>query len=50
MAVVFVLVMLMLQAGPVQSQTPDEACAADSLYLISPEEIGLKLEIEGSVD
>lgn len=50
MSVVFVLVMLMLQAGSVLAQTPDEACAADSLYLISPEEIRLNLEINGSED
>lgn len=47
---VLVLVMLILPAGSVLAQTPDEACAADSLYLISPEEVRLQLEIKDSVD
>ncbi len=32
---------------PAMAQTPDEACAADSLYLISPEQLDLKLEETG---
>ena len=43
----FVLVMLMFQAGSALAQTPDEACAADSLYLISPEILDLRLETTG---
>lgn len=42
-----VLVMLCLQVGPALAQTSDEACAADSLYLISPEAIDLVFETTG---
>ncbi|MEN8007250.1 MAG: hypothetical protein ABFS42_09565 [Candidatus Krumholzibacteriota bacterium] len=38
---------LLLQAGVAGAQTPDEACAADSLYLISPEMLDLRLETTG---
>ncbi len=50
-AVGFVLVMQLLQVGFALAQTPDEACAADSLYLISPPpgSLDLKLETEGRV-
>lgn len=44
---VFVLVVLVLQVGGAWAQTPSEVCAADSLYLISPEAIDLKLETTG---
>jgi hypothetical protein len=43
----FVLGILLLQVGYVRAQTPDEACAADSLYLISPEMLDLRLETTG---
>ena len=33
--------------GPAAAQTPDAACAADSLYLISPAAVDLKLETTG---
>ncbi len=38
---------LSFQVVPAVAQTPDAACAADSLYLISPEMLGLKLESAG---
>lgn len=44
---VLVLVMMMLQVGSAPAQTPDEACAADSLYLVSPEVLDLRLETTG---
>ena len=39
--------MALSSAGAVLAQTPDEACAADSLYLISPDELDLRLETTG---
>ena len=42
-------VLLFMQAGAVTAQTPDEACAADSLYLISPETIDLRYDTSGKV-
>ena len=39
------IAVLLLQAAPLWAQTPDEACAADSLYLISPEALDLGLNI-----
>jgi len=45
-ALVFVVVMLLLPLGA-SAETPDEACAADSLYLISPEALDLRLETTG---
>ncbi len=44
---IVVLVMLLLQVGSAWAQTPSEVCAADSLYLISPEAIDLRLETTG---
>lgn len=38
---------LLLLAGPAAGQTPDAACAADSLYLISPENLDLDLQRQG---
>ncbi len=46
-ASILVLAMLLFQAGSAWAQTPDEACAADSLYLISPEMLDLRLESTG---
>ena len=44
-AAAFILVILLLQVGYTRAQTPDEACSADSLYLISPDELYLELVI-----
>jgi photosystem II stability/assembly factor-like uncharacterized protein len=38
---------IVLGALPVLAQTPDTACAADSLYLISPDEISTQSQTEG---
>jgi photosystem II stability/assembly factor-like uncharacterized protein len=38
-----IIAVLLLQAAALRAQTPDEACAADSLYLISPESLELVL-------
>lgn len=48
-SVALVAALLFVQASPVAAQTPDEACAADSLYLISPEEIDLVYDTSGKV-
>lgn len=45
--VILVSMLMVLQTGIALGQTPDEACAADSLYLISPDMVDLKLETEG---
>ncbi len=45
--IVIVAALLLLQPGDAGAQTPDEACAADSLYLISPEVLDLRLETTG---
>ncbi|MCB1182123.1 hypothetical protein KDM41_01735 [bacterium] len=37
----------MLGAGSAEAQTPPEVCAADSLYLISPASVDLRLETTG---
>jgi len=44
---VFVAALLLLQPMAAGAQTPDEACAADSLYLISPDLLDLRLETTG---
>jgi photosystem II stability/assembly factor-like uncharacterized protein len=38
----------MMGCGTALAQTPDEACAADSLYLISPEMVDLDFEATGN--
>ena len=38
---------LVLGASPVWAQTPEAACAADSLYLISPDELTIRPQFEG---
>ncbi len=42
-----VLALTTLLAAPVAAQTPPEACAADSLYLISPDDLDLRLQEVG---
>lgn len=39
--------LLVLVAAPAAAQTPPTACAADSLYLISPDDIEVRLQEEG---
>lgn len=41
------LAFLLLPGGYAVAQTPDEACAADSLYLISPEMVDLQFDATG---
>ena len=40
-------IMFLLAGVPAGAQTPDAACIADSLYLISPDEIDLRLQTQG---
>ncbi len=42
-----VILALGLAASPALAQTPDAACAADSLYLISPDLVNLDLQEAG---
>ena len=42
-----VILALGLAAAPAAAQTPDAACAADSLYLISPDQVDLRLQEGG---
>jgi len=46
-AAVFFAVVMLWNAGAALAQTPDSACAADSLYLISPVALDLNLETTG---
>ena len=42
-----VVAVLTVASSPAVAQTPDAACAADSLYLISPAALDLRLETTG---
>lgn len=47
--IVLVAALMLGPARPAVAQTPGEACAADSLYLISPEAIELSYDTSGKV-
>ncbi|MFT5232652.1 MAG: photosystem II stability/assembly factor-like uncharacterized protein [Candidatus Krumholzibacteriia bacterium] len=47
MCVVFVVSCVKFSASTALAQTPDAACASDSLYLISPDDLDLSLNLSG---